>query len=61
MGKAPNSRLHRIKLDLLPSGNNEILVGHNLINVLALGNKKPAYDTRHQEEEEKIEECLEIS
>lgn len=60
MGKAPDSRLHRIKLDLLPSDNNEILVGRNSITVLALGDEEPAYDPRRQEEEEKIEECSEI-
>ena len=55
MDMAPNSRLHRIKLDLLPHDNIEILVGHNSITVLAPGDEELAFDPRCQEEEDGVE------
>ena len=45
VGKPPNSKLHKVKLDLLPSDCNEILVVRKDITVLAKGEEEPPYDS----------------
>ena len=44
VGKPPNSKLYKVKLDLLPSDCNEILVVRKDITVLAKGEEEPPYD-----------------
>jgi hypothetical protein len=54
VGKPPNSKLYKVKLDLLPSDCNEILVVRKDITVLAKGEEEPPYDPRH---DAMVEEC----
>ena len=54
VGKPPNSKLYKVKLDLLPSDCNEILVVRKDITVLAKGEEEPLYDPRH---DAMVEEC----
>ena len=44
VGKPPNSKLYKVKLDLLPSDCNEILVVRKDITVLVKGEEEPPYD-----------------
>ena len=60
LGKAPNSKLYKVRLDLLPSNNNEIVLARKDIEVLGKGEEELPYLPSTRATDEMIEECAEV-
>ncbi len=55
-GKPPNSKLFKVKLDLLPPGEQEVLLARGSIHVLDAGEEETPYTARDKETEDTINE-----
>jgi hypothetical protein len=60
LGKAPNSKLYKVRLDLLPSNDNEIVLARKDIEVLGKGEEELPYLPSTRETDEMIEECAQV-
>ncbi len=60
LGKAPNSKLYKVRLDLLPSNENEIVLARKDIEVLGKGEEELPYLPSTRATDEMIEECAEV-
>jgi hypothetical protein len=59
LGKT-NNKLYQLKLDLLPSTQNEVIDSRMIIEVLAVGQEEEAYNLKLRAEQELIELCGEV-
>ena len=57
LGAAKEKSMYKVRFDLLPKGENEVVLTRNDIHVLPKGAEEPAYDPKYNDMEAVIEEC----